>query len=211
MKTVYFVRHGSTPLLEAESYQEHETPLSSRGRKQAETVAKRFKTIDLDVILSSEMRRAHETAEAISAVKGKPVEPLPIFNEVRRPSAIRGRRRDAPDVSRIFNEITDYFGRADVRHSDEENFFDLKERAEHALSFLEARPEERILVVTHGVFLKMLMTVMAFGEATTPDEFRGIDKFFFPGNTGVTKCTLREGRWRLITWSDDAHLGEIVE
>ncbi len=211
MKTVYFVRHGSTPPLEVEAYQEHETPLSPRGLKQAETVAKRFVGIDLDIIISSEMARARETADIIAAVKGKAVERSSAFNEILRPSAIRGKHRSDPDVARIFEEITQNFGDADKRHSDEENFFDLKERARVAIRFLEARPEERILVVTHGVFLKMMMTAMAFGDSATPDEFKRIDKFLFPGNTGITKCTFREGRWRLMTWNDDAHLGEIED
>jgi len=211
MKTVYFVRHGSTPLLESSSYQDHGTPLSEQGIRQAQTVSKRFASIFVDRIFSSTMERAAQTARAIAEPKSQEVEQLPIFNEILRPSAIRGKPRDDSEVARIFAEVTGYFGDANRRHSDEENFYDLKARANEAIGFLESRTEERILVVTHGVFLKMILAAMMFGSELTSREFHGVDKFLYPRNTGITKCTLKEERWRLMTWNDDEHLGELID
>jgi broad specificity phosphatase PhoE len=209
MKTVYFVRHGSTAQLEAAAYQNHDVPLSALGMKQGEVVAERFATVPVDVIFSSAMARAEKTAQKIAEAKKLPVEPLSVFNEILRPSAIRGKMRDDPVVARIFAEVKEYFSDPSRRHSDEENFYDLKTRALEALAFLESRAENRILVVTHGVFLKMVLGAMMFGDALSAQEHGGIDRFFFPSNTGITKCVFKDGRWRLMTWNDDAHLGEL--
>ncbi len=83
-----------------------------------------------------------------------------------------------------------------------------------ALRFLEARPEKTLCVVTHGMFLKVLMSVMMRREKTEHDFFESINKFHYPSNTGITKCELgrfRDGEWTLNTWNDDAHLGEIKD
>ena len=68
---VYFVRHGQTHGNTSEVHQDHSDKLNERGQKQAETVAKRFESIKIDSILSSDFIRAKVTAEEISKVTNK--------------------------------------------------------------------------------------------------------------------------------------------
>jgi broad specificity phosphatase PhoE len=207
MKTTYFVRHGSTDGNETDAYQLHTIPLSEKGLAQAAFVAERFKNIPVDVIISSDMTRAAQTADRIARAVGRTVVHSEFFHEILRPSAIRGKLKADPEVMNITEHLTRHFADDTQRHSDEENFFDLRQRAVTGLEFIAKRPEANILVVTHGTILKMLIAVMIDGTNTTPEFFWKLDCFLHPSNTGITKCLWRDGAWRLVIWNDHAHLG----
>jgi broad specificity phosphatase PhoE len=207
MKTIYFVRHGSTDGNETDASQLHTTPLSERGVAQAAFVAERFKTIPVDVIISSDMTRAAQTADRIARAVGRSVVHSVFFHEILRPSAVRGKLKADPEVMKITEDLIRYFADDTQRHSDEENFFDIRRRAVAGLGFIAKRPEEHILVVTHGTILGMLMAVMIDGEQTTPAFFLKLHGFLHASNTGITQCLWRDGAWRLVVWNDHAHLG----
>jgi broad specificity phosphatase PhoE len=67
--TLLFVRHGSTEWTAAPSRYQGRTdvPLSAYGRGEAEQLAHRLRTIKLDAIYSSPLRRTRETALALAA------------------------------------------------------------------------------------------------------------------------------------------------
>jgi broad specificity phosphatase PhoE len=207
MKTIYFVRHGSTDGNETDAYQLHTLPLSEKGVAQAAFVADRFKTIPVDVIISSDMTRAAQTADSIARAVGRTVVHNEFFHEILRPSAVRGKLKANPEVMSITAHLRRNFADDTQRHSDEENFFDIRRRAVTGLDFLAKRPEATILVVTHGTILKMLIAVMIDGTNTTPEFFLKLDRFLHPSNTGITKCLWRDGAWHLVVWNDHAHLG----
>ena len=71
MKTTYFVRHGSTDGNETGAYQLHTIPLSEKGLAQVVFIAERFKNIPVDVIISSDMTRAAQTADGIARAVGR--------------------------------------------------------------------------------------------------------------------------------------------
>ncbi len=184
------------------------------GRKQARFVAKRFESIPIDVIVSSYMLRAKQTAAEIAEVTNRNMIESQLFHEVMRPSKLWGKLYTDPSIKEDMVFMHANFGNQEVRHSDEENFFDLRTRAGLALAFLRARPEKQIAVTTHGFFLKMLIAVMMHGEEIGYLTFNFTLDFLEPKNTGITTCHFdKDGnaRWTLVTWDDHAHLGEIKE
>lgn len=209
-KTIYFVRHGQTPLNETRTYQFFDTPLSEKGLKQAALVAERFKSISAEVVISSQMTRALQTGQAIAKATSLPLVESSLLQEMARPSAVRGKPHADPDAREVIKTTTAYFEDRERRHSDEENFFDIKTRALNVLVYLQEREESNIIVVTHGTFLHMILAVMMEGDTASPQTFLNFQNFLFPSNTGITRCVLRNGAWRLMTWSDDAHLGSLV-
>lgn len=211
MKTIYFVRHGSTDFNETKTFQNYTTPLSAKGRMQAEFVAKRFLSIPVDLLISSPMTRAKETAEVIAEGIRCEVQESDLFHEILRPSVVHGKLKTDPDTVNVFTLISKEFTNPDYRHSDEENVFVVKARAERAVDFLESLKEERVLVVTHGTFLQIIMAVMMWGKDCPPEAVAKATKFFYPGNTGITTCLLWEGKWWLRNWNDEAHLGTMSE
>ena len=64
---LHLIRHGETPLNAARVLQPADTPLSPRGLAQARALAERMRSLPLAGILSSDMPRALQTAEAIAA------------------------------------------------------------------------------------------------------------------------------------------------
>ena len=73
MLTVVLTRHGLTPRSVPEQHlgQHIDTPLSGEGRAQATALAERLAPIVFDRIVSSPLRRARETAEAVASVEGR--------------------------------------------------------------------------------------------------------------------------------------------
>jgi broad specificity phosphatase PhoE len=72
---------------------------------------------------------------------------------------------------------------------------------------LAERPDERICVVTHGGFLRILVGVIVFGRDFNKKQFFDMRERMRTVNTGITAVDLKEGAWRLITWNDISHFG----
>ena len=131
----------------------------------------------------------------------------PLFQEILRPTIVRGQRRDAPEALEMRRFLAEHWTNAGVKHSDEENFFDLKQRALQALAHLVARRETTVLVVTHGTFLCMLICCMMVGEEVSPPWFDRLHHFLVLKNTALSVCEYDQGKWQLVIWNDHAHLG----
>lgn len=212
MKKIYFIRHGESEGNAGISGQSASSPLTEKGRKQAEFVAGRCMKLPVDVIISSSSVRATETAQIIADITNKSTEICDLFTERKSPSEIVGRLNDDLERLRVLNTIKDNFALPGYRHSDEENTDDLKERAKEALSYLAAREEQNILVVAHGFFMRMIMAYVLFGDDLTARECDACARVFHLENTGITVLGYDEKSnpempWWLWMWNDHAHLG----
>ena len=64
--TIYLTRHGETEWNEKKLIQGHtDIPLNTKGKKQAKLLGKQLKDIDFDVVFSSDLLRAKNSAEII--------------------------------------------------------------------------------------------------------------------------------------------------
>ncbi len=209
---IYFVRHGSTEGNAANQFQLPTIELSEKGKQEAEFMAKRFEKIPVDILFASPMKRALQTAQAIGRRTGHPVIENALFEEIKRPSDVRGKSKEDPDVKKIMQDVKKHFTDPNWHHSDEENYFEVKERATKVLEFLSSRTEEKILVVTHGEILRMILGLVVFGETLTPEMFDHVKRAFIPFNTGITKIQYdptigySESGWYVQAWNDHAHL-----
>ena len=70
----------------------------------------------------------------------------------------------------------------DLRISDEENFTDLKLRAKKLLKYIKHRWHSRIIMVTHKIFLKMVISYMLYGDKLTASQYNSLSFF----NQGFT-------------------------
>jgi probable phosphoglycerate mutase len=216
MKRLYLVRHGESAGNIGGFRQSPDTPLSPEGLKQAGLVAKRLKKIKIDRFFSSPQMRAKQTAETIENVINKPITFLDFLIEQKHPSVLMGKSKKDPIVEPILNEIRDNFNISNWRYSDEENFEDLKSRAFKFLTYMENLPEEDILIVTHGIFMRMIVASIIFGEKLTPEEYWEIFISLQTNNTGITLLEYSPDKngilkWFLISWNDHSHLGKEKE
>ena len=147
MKKLYFIRHGLSEMNKSGHYAGTvETPLSEEGRTQAKAAGQKAKNLNIDLIVSSPLSRALETAQIIADEIGYPRNEIlvnPLFIE-RSWGDWEGRPFRA-----IGKDEFDMIPNAEKSH-------ELIDRAAKALSFLESLPAENILVASHGTFGRAL-------------------------------------------------------
>lgn len=208
-KLIYFVRHGETILNAQNIRQGAEGGLTELGRKQALDTAKRFPKQKgrPEVIISSPYQRTKETAEIISKELGLPVEYSDLLVERRNPTEIIGHEGDELEVRHIVDRIDKSYHADDLRYSDEENFVDLKQRAKKLLDFIAERPEKRIIMVTHGIFLKMVASYMIHGDKLTASLYNTLSVYNPINNASMAISSyqshwFKKDEWKILVWND---------
>jgi uncharacterized phosphatase len=207
MKTVYFVRHGESEGNASTVMMGYKGALTETGRAQALELAERCSSLPIELVISSTLQRARETTEIFLSKNKLPVEYSDLFIERMNPSEIIGKAKDDPVGAEIRKTIWANF-KEGWRHSDEENFDDLKSRAIKALNYILARSEEHILVSGHGIFTRILLAAMLFGGDVTGAECGTIIKKIHTDNSGISICKYNDVKqvWEILTWNDKNHL-----
>ncbi len=182
--------------------------LTEKGRDQAKFITERCKRLPIDLIISSTMNRARETAEIVQKEIGKPMETSALLVEHRFPSEYKGVPEDAWWDTRE-QLLKEYFYKPGCHYSDEENFEDVVARAHKAWELLSSKKEQHILVITHGSFLRDMVATAIFKDVLTSELRKSMDRGFRTTNTGLTVLRFdeEESRWNMVTWNDHAHLG----
>lgn len=70
---IFLIRHGETDANAARIVQTPDVALSARGREQACALGRRLADAGIATIVSSDLRRAVETAEIVAAATGAPI------------------------------------------------------------------------------------------------------------------------------------------
>lgn len=212
-KHIYFVRHGESDANKAGIRQGPDSTLSEEGQVQAERAGQRFKAFGIDHIVASPYTRTTQTAAIIHTHLHVPVEYSDLFRERKNPSEILGRTSDDPHAIEITKQLFENYHIPGKRYSDEENFEDLKERADAAVRFLEEHQAQNILVVSHGLFMRIFFARALFGEGLTSREFVKTAYSLSSHNTGIAHFEYDPERvgwdnkgWLLKRWNDHAHL-----
>ncbi len=208
-KIIYFVRHGQSANNAANVRQGSTGGLSDKGKEQAHFVGERFKNSSIDILLVSPYDRTKETAAIINESMNRPIEYTPLLQERKNPSEIVGKDADSEEVKKIMDIIDRSFHEGALRYSDEENFEDLKNRAKAFLDMLAKRHENRILCVSHRIFLKMVFSYIEEGEKLNSQAFTVLDFHTTVQNTAVTMCEYNPWRkligrnpWKILAVND---------
>ncbi len=159
---IYFVRHGSTTLNDRHIHQSPSTPLSPKGHDEALWVAESLRSVNPDLLISSEYTRALETARVIGLCVGLTPTTNGLFYEVERPSSLFGKSHFHPRT--LFYVLSSALmrNRPLWRYQDAENFSDIKARATRALTYLESLVDTHasVIVVSHTIFINMMISYM---------------------------------------------------
>ena len=208
-KHVYFVRHGQSEENLDHVLRGRDAQLTEEGKKQADVVAERIERIGVDALISSPFPRALDTAVNIGERIGINPEQNALFGEWVEPSNSHGKHRDHPERKNAHQAIIAATDDHNYRHADEETFAELVGRAQSAICMIEQHPAERICVVTHGGFLRVVIGAMVFGTEFSKKNFVRLLYHFYTTNTGITyvRYTNETPRWQLVTWNDQSHLG----
>ncbi|MCP4038539.1 MAG: histidine phosphatase family protein [bacterium] len=79
--SIYLIRHGQTAGNAERRLQLPGVPLDDAGHEQARCLAARLRDAGIGHVLSSDLTRAHQTAEAVAHETGAPVELEPLLQE----------------------------------------------------------------------------------------------------------------------------------
>lgn len=206
---LYLIRHGKTVFNQEDRHQYSTTPLAEEGIAAAHKLATRLSGVHFDALYSSPMKRAQQTAEILGKTWGQEVATLDDLREQKHPSILEGRNKQEPEVVQVRAERRLHLSEPSWHHSDEENYWDVRDRVLRLRKFLlESHPTGgTILGVSHGICIKMFIATIIFGKEVTPEQFLLVYEHTITSNTGITHCQYTdEHGWQLITMNDDAHL-----
>jgi broad specificity phosphatase PhoE len=156
--SLLLIRHAESSWNAAGRWQGHgDPPLSDRGRAQANELARELARETIDVLVSSDLRRAAETAAILGQARGLQPELNPRLRELDLGDweglTSDQIERTAGDVLRRLND-----GDLDVRPGGGENLRELEQRALLVVTELvDAHPGRRLAIVTHLGVIRALL------------------------------------------------------
>lgn len=212
-KVVYFVRHGQSLDNASPVFQSADSPLSEKGQNQASQIAERISHLSFESLVSSPYPRASQTAQAIAKKTGKSVEFSNLFTERIKPTSLNGKPWNDEQANKIWRLWEDSLYGSNLRVEDGENYDDIVKRADNALQFLLDRTEQSMVVVSHGHFIRTMVSRVLLGDRLSGDILRKIQMVASMENTAITVLFYSDAFeesdcWRLWTYNDHAHFAE---
>lgn len=205
----YFVRHGETILNAQHIHQGAEGFLSPKGQQQSEKIGQYLSHFPIRRIIASTYPRAKETAEIINKHFNVPIMYSPLLVERRNSSEIVGGKSDDQDIIHIEDQIDMTYHSDEYRFSDEENFTEMKLRARKCLNLLARQSARETVVVTHHVFLKMLVAYLLYREKLHATDFVKLSFFNYSNNASITigefnpwKMFSATRGWRVVSYNE---------
>ena len=183
------IRHAESSWNALGRWQGHgNPPLSDRGRAQANVLTRELASETIDVLVSSDLRRAAETAAILGEARGLRPELNPRLRELDL-GDWEGLTRDqierkAGNALRRFDA-----GDLDVRPGGGENLREIEQRAFSIVTELvDAHPGQRLAIVTHlGVIRALLGESGGFA--------RGVGTGSVPSGSGAE---FENASWRIL-------------
>ncbi|SET97303.1 probable phosphoglycerate mutase [Paenibacillus sp. NFR01] len=190
--TIGLIRHGSTAWNKEGRIQGHtNNPLDEEGFGQAEKIAERLSGETWDYIYTSDLLRAKQTAEAISAKLGIPVAGL--VPELREMNG--GLLEGTTEDERVAQWGQDWRS-LDLRLEKTESGM---ERGSRAIEEIAARhPGKRILIVSHGAILRSSL------KGLVPE----LDVSELLKNTSITRIVKDDAGWTCELYNCAKHIEE---
>ena len=164
---IIVVRHASTIYNESHLINgQHDDNLSPAGLKELPQLVEKLKSYEFSTIYSSPLKRALETAQAVSKARY-----IPIVQDKRLMEVNFG-----TFTSKNWDSMIDIFGMPsrelldtysyDLRPYSGESAEQVKTRIEDFLNDLYKKTEQQTLLVTHGGIIRWLYFILS-GEKTT--------------------------------------------
>ena len=196
---IILIRHGETEWNSQKRMQGHSnSDLSSVGQAQIQALGQWMKNVPFDLIYSSDSLRAKQTAEAITQFSGHELQfdqrlrekNLGVFEGLTSEEA----RERHPEVFRLFKTAGSKYV-IDEGESTQQ----LQDRALEIVNEIRIKhPEERVLLVTHGGFIRVVMKHSLGLSLETPTRF-------LIRNTGVFRLVW-EDKWLVSQMGGVSHL-----
>ena len=202
--TLFLVRHGQTLAnIDNRLAGVTDVPLDPLGEIQAAEVAAHMEGVEFDALLTSPLRRARQTADAISATTGRDPIIVPGLSEINFGDA-EGLTLDEavvqfPELKTMVDDLEDLdlgWPRGDTRRA-----FDERVTATF-LGILERYVGKRVVAVAHGGVIGTFFAQIIGGN---PREFAR----FAVANCSVTQLVFTPNNTEVHIWNDVGHLTNV--
>jgi len=201
---VLLIRHGQSKGNAERRFGGHTaTPLSARGRKQAEATARSLKSESLTAIYSSDLARAIETARPLAKLTGLPINGTSAFRE-RGVGVMEGLTFE--EAARQHPEQYAALLRRDFEHvlTGGESYRELLDRAWQKLDEIIAQNRGGKIAVFSHTGTICILALHLMGALDSP-ELKPV--WISSANCGITRFELREdGFVRVLNVNDTSHL-----
>lgn len=204
MKKIYLTRHGESEWNILKRIQGHkDIPLTNRGIKQANLIANRLIHEDIDIIYSSDLKRAYDTAKIIGDKIGLEPNLSKEFREINF-GVWEGLSNDI--IGSEYREEIHLWRKEPekLKIKGGETLQEVQLRSMRKLeSIINTNEDKNILIVSHGVTLKtMILGIL------------DMDLFYFKNltidNVSLSIIEFREYNKVLKVLNDTSHLKEIM-
>ncbi len=164
------IRHAQSVDDKAKLSQRDDSPLSSRGREQAEKRARLIDALPISAVLTSPYRRTQETAAIL--FPSIAIGTLDFIYEVKRPRNLDGGlHKNAVHFWEVEHKTDKY--KPGWTFDGSESFNDAINRAQKLLQFLYGTygETETIAIVSHGGFMRHFVGYVGLKQAYRPEAF----------------------------------------
>ena len=201
--TIWLVRHGQTAWNHENRFQGHtDIPLNAIGLQQATALANALATIHtktpFHAVYTSNLKRAHMTAEAIASVLNLTVHMQDQLKE-RGAGILEGLTKE--DAQQKYLSLKQPLFRDAVDAlPGVEPFSAMKERVTNALQeIVKKHAGEQIIVVTHGSALRGLYESFTNRLHHEDPQFKKLE------NTEFCIVSFAHGKWLIEAWAKNIH------
>lgn len=171
MKTIYVVRHGETTWnLQGLVQGNHDTPLSNDGLVQTTKTVASLSTVRFDAIFTSPLARARAIAEPVGANLGVAPVVMPELREIEFGNW-EGHTWEEIAILYPATLATWELKSPESRPGSGESLADVHQRAERVRQMLESSSASLALVVAHGGFNRVFISVLLDLPLTSYETF----------------------------------------
>lgn len=197
---IIFIRHAQSIWNAIGRWQGHANPpLSEEGIAQANLLARRLKSWQIDRLYASDLDRAATTAAIIGEAIGKPPTLDPVWRE-RGIGALQGLTTE--EIVRRYPQAWSSRNTGPMMSVEggEEPEIVLSRAAQGCAALLERHPDESVAVVSHG---GMILATLVHLLRLPPIGFALL---VGGSHTAISQVVTENGHSRLIGLNDAAHL-----
>lgn len=197
---LYIARHGRTQWNSENRLQGWKnSELTEFGRANARRLAERLEEVNFDLIYSSNQKRAVDTAEIIRGERKSPIIQLDELKEIGFGSWEGMPKEEL--LGKYAKEFDIYLNKPHLyQPRDGESYQDVFERVERGLNQIMSNGGENLLLISHGVTIKVIMAIIKGIELKDLNTIP-----VFP-STSLSICRLEEGKLQVLLEGDDSHL-----
>jgi len=204
--TLFLMRHAQTYSNADGGWPDENDPLSAEGIRQVEEVSAIVQKIDPDVIISSNSRRASQTAQLISRnwFDGV-IEYDPRFREIDG-GELKGMSHD--DIKKKYGStfaesraipqgmLDSIFGA--------EKILEFAKRVQEAISYIKEKwKDKRVLLVTHGGFIRLFFEINQIQTFEDEEYFNNCSIAGFRETSGTWSLIFRFNAYNHYIWDSD--------